>query len=68
MLMCAQTYQYKKKRILVEVTQGPFVQNHFQISMLVFDKKIFKVLPLGWHGNQNSAWNGNPKDHSCEAM
>ena len=33
--------------------------NYFEISPVVFDKKILKVFHFGCHGNQNSAWNGN---------
>ena len=32
------------------------MSNYSQISPVVFDKKIFKVFTLGFHGNHNSAW------------
>ena len=28
-------------------------------NIIVFDKKILKVFPFGFHGNKNIEWNGN---------
>ena len=53
---------------------GQFAPNNFEISPVVFDKKIFKVFHLVTmatkvlHGMKifNNFERGSPKDHSCE--